>query len=166
MSSAQVQDIQYQQSSMFYMVVNGELVAKQEPFDLYYDLFRIVGNIVETTTEIDIWLSKIPCPACINFLHLIIPSSINAVLHVESLQYNGSNFETLRDLGCLAKLSNEYDVKAWDWDVFSTRHDSCDYYATSKYNADYLQQKTYTKKLMTFLGGNFTKSPLTDLCDL
>lgn len=169
LSRVQVQDIQFQQSDMLYIVINGQVIARENPLDLFIGVFRIVSQMIGTTDAIDVWLSKAPCPACIDYLELIFNSfRIKPVLHVESLDYIGSNYEVLRDLGCLAKLTTRaFHLKAWDWDVFrETYGPSCDYYSTDEHSTEYTTQKIYTKTLLDYLEDHYTRSALVNLCYL
>ena len=163
-----VQDIQFHQSNLQYIIINGQLISKPVTFDLFFELYQVVRQIAGSTTVIDVWFSHVPCAACITYLDLIFgPFAVKPVLHIESLQYKGTNYKTLRDIGCLAKLrTRNYQLKAWDWDVFRTKHDSCDYYSASKSNTEYTTKRIYTEKFMNFFEGNFTNSSLAELCDL
>ena len=167
LSSNQVQDIQFQHSDLLFVIVNGQLVSRKSPLDLYIELFWKVNQIVGTTSVIDIWFSHAPCSECINYLELMFGSfMVKPVLHIESLRYNGSNFDIIQDLGCLAKLTTRgFDLKPWDWDVFrETNGVSCDYYSDAKNNTEYMIQKNYTRSLLVFLEEDLTGSVLIELC--
>ena len=168
MSHVQLQDIHFQQSNQLYVIINGQLVARENPLDLYIEVFKIVSQMVGTNSVIDVWLSRAPCSVCIDYLELIFsPFRVKPVLHVESLNYKGSNYELLRDLGCLAKLTTRnYQLKAWDWDLFkATYGGSCDYRSTTIHNTDYVTQKNYTRTLVDHVEENLMISSLAKLCD-
>lgn len=168
LSSDQVEDIQFQQSGLLYIIINGQLVISRRPLDLYIKLSRIVSRMVGITSMIDVWFSHTPCAHCIDYLDMLFGSfTVKPILHVESLRYNGSNYDIIRDLGCLAKLSTkEFHLKPWDWSIFSAKYGlSCDYYSTAKHSTEYKTQKNYTETLLVFLEKNFTRSALVDLCE-
>ena len=167
LSRLQVEDIQSQQPDSLYAYINGMLIVRQQELDMYTELFRIVSNIGGIYGAIDIWLSHVPCLNCIYFLEYIFDLfPVKPVLHIESLQYHGLNYEVLRDLGCLAKLrTGGFRLAKWDWGEFSTTNGpSCSYYSAYKFNTEYLKQENYTRTLVNFLQQDFTNSHLVELC--
>ena len=138
--------------------------------DLYVELFRIVSQITDISRVIHVWFGEVPCSLCIDYLDWIFAFfTVKPVLHIESLQYNGSNYNLLNDIGCLAKLrSRKYSLMEWNWTIFGTTYsESCNYYYSAVENhMDYMKQKVATKTLMDFLGEDLTGSSLTEFCHL
>ena len=154
---------------MLYAIINGVLIARQEPLDLYIEIFRIVSYMAESTTLFDIWFSHIPCSACVQYMEMIFGSfTIKPTLYIESLRYNETSDMALRDLGCMAKLADyNYHLADWDWELFSVKYrHRCDYYFTTKHDEEYSNLKVYTQRLLNFLEGEFNKSSLAELCDM
>ena len=166
LSRAEVLDIQSQQDQI-YIIINGIVIIKDNTLDVYVELHKIVSEMDRDIDIIDVWLSHVPCPACVNYLEWIFYSfPVKPFLHFESLQYDGFSYEMLRELGCLAKLkTGEFHLAAWDWGAFSIINGGvCQYYLTAQDNTDYLKRKEYTKTLLEFLNRSFTASTITNLC--
>ena len=133
------------------MVVNGQVFVKDNPIDLYVELFRIVAKRAGTSQQVqDVWLSRTPCKECIPMLQHIF-SGRNPTLHIETWRTSnvGLSYKTvLQGMGCMATLKRaEFSLEAWDWEKFAeaTTTSSCDYYnknLSSSYNeeSDYLDR--------------------------
>lgn len=168
-SSEQVQDIKFHKSGILYIVINGTLIAKREPLDLYIELFRIVSMMVQDSTSVvDVWFSHTPDLASIEFLNYIFNSfTVMPVLHIQSIYHNGMAYEMLRDVGCLADLSRNYSVFVWNWDLFSDIYGYCNYYSSSELNPDYMKMTGFTTAMMDFFKMDSRRSDLLiELCSL
>ena len=167
LSRLQVEDIKSQRPDSLYAYINGMLIVKQQVLDIYIELYRIVSLNSDTTGSIDIWLSHVPCPDCIEALEFIFSYfTEKPVLHIESLHYKGSNYEVLRDIGCLAKLKDSgFQLTQWEWGQFSTTNGpSCSYYSTPAISTDYMTEKMHTMRLVEYFQQEYTTSTLAELC--
>ena len=167
LSSDQVQDIKFHKSDMMYIIVNGNLISKNNSLDLFTELYRLVFLILQHNDNlVDIWFSQIPDSTSIGYLNIILNRiRVKPVLHIESLSLNGTKLEFIRELGCLVILSTNYHIVTWNWEEFNTMYNNCTYYSFPKNNAEYINQKRLTERVFTVLEREFEKiDMLSILC--
>jgi len=145
------------------MVVNGQVFVKDNPIDLYVELFRSVANTAGTSQQVqDVWLSRTPCKKCIPILEQIF-SGRNPTIHIET--WRTSNVElsyktVVQGMGCIATLKRaEFLLKAWDWEKFAgnTKTSSCNHYNTGLH-VSYREESDYLNQALQYASG------LEELC--
>ena len=167
LSSDQIQDIKFHKSDMMYIIINGNLISKKNPLDLFTELHHFVFLILQHHDHLaDIWFSQIPDSTSIAYLNIILNNvRVQPVLHIESLSLNGTKLEFIRELGCLVKLSTNYHIVTWNWEEFSTMYNHCTYYSIPENKAEYINQTRLTKRIFAVLERDFERiDTLSSLC--
>ena len=157
-------DIQSHQSHLLYMVVNGQIFAKEHPIDLFVELFRITSETYGTDQQVkDIWLSRTPPNISIGILEHIFHGSEKPTLHVETWRtekVEPSYPSVLQGMGCISSLKNkQYSVKAWNWEEFAeeTGTSSCSHY-NEESNIAYAKEADHFQRSLQHVSG------LEDFC--
>ncbi len=156
----QVEEIQSHQSDLYYIVVNGEVLVREHPLNLYADLLRVVLQSAARNQHVqDIWISRTPCKACIEILQLIFPGSTKPTLHIETwrtAKIPATNYlAVLQGMGCISSLKTaKYPVESWDWIEFSNKDkvSSCPHYSIKQGSAQ-SREASYLDSSLQLISG-------------